>query len=252
VCGEQPAFTLKAASENGSPPRVRGTAFASSASSLVTRITPACAGNSVMVSPLTAKMPDHPRVCGEQPARPLRHSRRRGSPPRVRGTAPLVPLVVADDGITPACAGNSGRRRYIFRAAADHPRVCGEQFFTSARKVAMLGSPPRVRGTARLQPPLCLPAGITPACAGNSALSMVAVSGSGDHPRVCGEQHRETEGRQHRYGSPPRVRGTDRRYPLHITPPRITPACAGNSRCHARAVFGYWDHPRVCGEQGES
>ena len=70
-----------------------------------------------------------------------------------------------------------------------------------------------------------------------------------DHPRVCGEKeyHQTTETAEE--GSPPRVRGKDRK--AHNSRPgyRITPACAGKSGnlCGAKNVAE--DHPRVCGEK---
>ena len=46
VCGEQPFLFFHFAGNQGSPPRVRGTGRAANPSLGVTRITPACAGNS--------------------------------------------------------------------------------------------------------------------------------------------------------------------------------------------------------------
>ena len=70
-------------------------------------------------------------------------------------------------------------------------------------------------------------------------------------------------------GSPPRVRGTDRRFQMEDAGLRITPACAGNRRSFSISISsagitpacagnsydelirrqGTEDHPRVCGEQ---
>ena len=46
-------------------------------------------------------------MCGEQPSSHPVEVRVAGSPPRVRGTDPLVLLLLLSLGITPACAGNS-------------------------------------------------------------------------------------------------------------------------------------------------
>ena len=53
-------------------------------------------------------------------------------------------------------------------------------------------------------------------------------------------------------GSPPRVRGKGCGY--HFLPPlsRITPACAGKRRPTTMKIQASQDHPRVCGEKGNS
>ena len=71
------------------------------------RITPACAGNSCIISSIDTKEEDHPRVCGEQNATPQMGAVLNGSPPRVRGTVGLVAFGWVFLRITPACAGNS-------------------------------------------------------------------------------------------------------------------------------------------------
>jgi len=112
---------------DGSPPRVRGTGSTLPKVSYGARITPACAGNSrVLMRPIAVEE-DHPRVCGEQPARLIKASRRPGSPPRVRGTDPRAVGHTDGRGITPACAGNSERDHLKAAPSGDHPRVCGEQ-----------------------------------------------------------------------------------------------------------------------------
>ena len=50
----------------GSPPRVRGTVAAIVEDGGRNRITPACAGNRVILPDLEQVDRDHPRVCGEQ------------------------------------------------------------------------------------------------------------------------------------------------------------------------------------------
>ena len=50
------------------------------------------------------------------------------------------------------------------------------------------------------------------------------------------------------YGSPPRVRGKLRPRVLLTFTLRITPACAGKTRCGFHSERRRADHPRVCGE----
>ena len=151
--------------------------------------------------------------------------------------------------ITPACAGNSPRLNKKRRQRWDHPRVCGEQKGAFCHLKPPHGSPPRVRGTAKLKFFRLIFQRITPACAGNSSLPQGLSLLPRDHPRVCGEQRHHQGYRHHLWGSPPRVRGTV--YRPHETKPmrRITPACAGNSSPRFPGPPGPRDHPRVCGEQ---
>ena len=135
----------------GSPPRVRGTGARPPWLLAVTGITPACAGNSAHRSGSWGHMEDHPRVCGEQSSFRRAATRSRGSPPRVRGTAAGWSRRKGSGRITPACAGNSLAPLAFQYGHRDHPRVCGEQGGTKGTAEQVLGSPPRVRGTAYSQ-----------------------------------------------------------------------------------------------------
>ena len=70
---------------------------------------------------------------------------------------------------------------------------------------------------------------ITPACAGKTPHLRVSRQSAQDHPRVCGENGAVEDVIQLTEGSPPRVRGKQRR--KHDAPPKggITPACAGKT-----------------------
>ena len=148
-------------------------------------------------------------MCGEQATFPSKVTAGLGSPPRVRGTDinNIVPSIFPR--ITPACAGNSDIRIFCAICEGDHPRVCGEQSCPPNIDICILGSPPRVRGTAWSTAVLRVSSRITPACAGNSPFSAPSNSDCGDHPRVCGEQHNHVPFLPTCRGSPPRVRGTE-------------------------------------------
>ena len=89
VCGEQRYFPITLSISPGSPPRVRGTASIFWRRLPGSRITPACAGNSRFKSLRRRSLRDHPRVCGEQNLPGSLRLTRKGSPPRVRGTASI-------------------------------------------------------------------------------------------------------------------------------------------------------------------
>ena len=127
VCGEKLCPPLEETGNPGSPPRVRGKVSYHMKGMAADRITPACAGKSAwLLGDPTAKR-DHPRVCGEKEWRRffLRHFL--GSPPRVRGKAPVRSSPALHSGITPACAGKRISGSRTRRHSRDHPRVCGEK-----------------------------------------------------------------------------------------------------------------------------
>ena len=169
-------------------------------------------------------------MCGEQLFIKTFSRQCSGSPPRVRGTERSHTGHRGLRGITPACAGNRRISSLMKTEKWDHPRVCGEQAQKNAQRVREAGSPPRVRGTEYQEWDYILKSGITPACAGNRELSDWAAVNLQDHPRVCGEQSGICPGPGQADGSPPRVRGTGGRSGHGLPGPRITPACAGNSR----------------------
>ena len=169
MCGEQHDTGFFLMVIRGSPPRVRGTDIYCVRRCCANGITPACAGNRyfLAVNPLPGE--DHPRVCGEQQNPGRLGAFQRGSPPRVRGTGGIFRVQRHDARITPACAGNSPGIASLHSPSRDHPRVCGEQVTDTLDGIEGEGSPPRVRGTAFPLPSTSFTAGITPACAGNSA-----------------------------------------------------------------------------------
>ena len=91
--------------------------------------------------------------------------------------------------------------------------------------------------------------GITPAYAGKSRSQPRLPCTGRDHPRVCGEKLSVCMALKYPVGSPPRMRGKGVSLSGHISVKRITPACAGKSRCPLGHHPRLRDHPRVCGEK---
>ncbi len=151
-------------------------------------------------------------MCGEKGGPVSRLFLRRGSPPRVRGEGTVGALRRDRAGITPACAGRSDTHNGSKKAgkdhprvcgekstgcairapSADHPRVCGEKAENLINAVPDAGSPPRVRGEVAIIMSVAKTRGITPACAGRSAVGAFGDETIWDHPRVCGEKHPAT------------------------------------------------------------
>ena len=228
VCGEHSDTVSRSLVIQGSSPRVRGTPTKPMVYNEGMGIIPACAGNTLIPHGKAIMTGDHPRVCGEHIAGVRSIHRGWGSSPRVRGTRLGQFHVVADAGIIPACAGNTGNH-------------LADTLFKS-------GSSPRVRGTHRPKASTRRWPGIIPACAGNTMASLIALKDSGDHPRVCGEHKSRSLTADVSPGSSPRVRGTPK-WPWRCrTAAGIIPACAGNTPQGRTARTWCRDHPRVCGE----
>ena len=176
------------------------------------RFIPACAGNSLFRSSGNPEIAVHPRVCGEQ-YWPEKEA-------------------LSDLRFIPACAGNRPKLERGIPDPAVHPRVCGEQTRVHWEHNLIVGSSPRVRGTASGHLDRNRIFRFIPACAGNSALSGLTIDKAPVHPRVCGEQSLPEQWQSGDRGSSPRVRGT---------------VLAGERGAQRPAV-----HPRVCGEQASA
>src|SRR5690606_21077087 len=130
-----------------------------------------------------------------------------GSPPRARGARAWSVGQTSRGRITPACAGSTFGSATTWAVSRDHPRVRGEHHESKPESGGHVGSPPRARG-ARQRRVLHQPVpGITPACAGSTAVIVLCANDTRDHPRVRGEhillRRREVDD----FGSPPRARG---------------------------------------------
>ncbi len=110
VCGEQSGRLSFLALLSGSSPRVRGTVPLSASRVLRLRFIPACAGNRTRARSTSDAAAVHPRVCGEQVEPMDATQSRRGSSPRVRGTAHRDGGQVYFHRFIPACAGNSAQK----------------------------------------------------------------------------------------------------------------------------------------------
>ena len=111
---------------------------------------------------------DHPRLRGEyfHSSQALRANG--GSPPLARGIRFWFWDPKEETRITPACAGNTGYKKFCPQRAEDHPRLRGEYVSTINSDITTAGSPPLARGIPTVTKELVSTAGITPACAGNT------------------------------------------------------------------------------------
>ena len=112
-------------------------------------VSPAYAGKSVHLQRNRTRLRDHPRVCGEKPARSRARRRNWGSPPRMRGKVCAYVSCPACYRITPAYAG-----KRLKRSRSTVPPVAIVPLFPSVcnKPVVSDGSP------AGRDAPLFLPA----------------------------------------------------------------------------------------------
>ena len=156
------------------------------------------------------------------------HTMPMGSSPRMRGALPSCGFACEVAGIIPAYAGSTTCPNRRCSIPWDHPRVCGEHDIFTLDSGIREGSSPRMRGALAH---LCTSnaiARIIPAYAGSTSVSLIALSPSRDHPRVCGEHNNISGGTECVRGSSPRMRGAH--------------------ACGTAYTSEQVDHPRVCGE----
>ena len=134
----------------------------------------------------------------------------------------------------------------------NHPRACGENVCCYLYYWCPRGSPPRMRGKPALTTGSAASRRITPAHAGKTGRIHAVEMVFRDHPRACGENSLKVSTRQHRRGSPPRMRGKPHGRPNPKATVRITPAHAGKTNCGNDSTCGLQDHPRACGENAPS
>ena len=91
--------------------------------------------------------------------------------------------------------------------------------------------------------------GITPAHAGKRRFDNGIEFRDRDHPRTCGEKCQGRTRIHRALGSPPHMRGKDKRAVGMALPSRITPAHAGKSSRSPPRMTRTRDHPRTCGEK---
>ena len=130
--------------------------------------------------------------------------------------------------------------------------MCGEKRQGNMNKEVKVGSPPRMRGKVIGGFGVLVQIGITPACAGKSALCVNGGARSRDHPRMCGEKTAREFITYLIQGSPPRMRGRVKVTVCQRFRAGITPAYAGKSISVPSIQSWAGDHPRVCGEEAAS
>ena len=129
----------------GSPPLVRERRRKKSLHLLMTRITPARAGKTMIQLMKSRSSRDHPRSCGKDRHMCVAVNVGIGSPPLVRERQPGGGWHRVKAGITPARAGKTMNSTWMTMKLQDHPRSCGKDHCAFHSFRSLLGSPPLVR-----------------------------------------------------------------------------------------------------------
>ena len=138
------------------------------------------------------------------------------------------------------------------RFAAVHPHVCGERAETSLALARVIGSSPRVWGTAHQGVQNAGQFRFIPTCVGNGIHLTNQKLCLAVHPHVCGERHQAAPSSIHWSGSSPRVWGTAERWASKVIKGRFIPTCVGNGLPWANVAEKITVHPHVCGERAET
>jgi len=213
----------------GSSPHARGTHEPGGSLYLMTRLIPACAGNTSACFRPASMRPAHPRMRGEHSSSRFTLVSSNGSSPHARGTPCFPDAKTNAHRLIPACAGNTATRRRRDRDKPAHPRMRGEHFRTTATRELPRDSSPHARGTPCQSGLPTSPIRLIPACAGNTCRAPKPASRPPAHPRMRGEHRGGRVLADRGAGSSPHARGTPPRRDHRWLLRRLIPACAGNT-----------------------
>ena len=127
IRGEKLSLPRKQSKPLGSPPHARGKVLSGLCVLNGDRITPACAGKSLLMLLMATRRRDHPRMRGEKKSAAYPITFKQGLPPHARGKAFRRNADIVTPGITPACAGKSQKAQNRGTRTQDHPRMRGEK-----------------------------------------------------------------------------------------------------------------------------
>ena len=247
VCGGNGELPNNSRATGGLSPRVRGKHYYFQLWQPTKRSIPACAGETVGDDGLSACAEVYPRVCGGNFVWGHIPSGFGGLSPRVRGKPASTPAAGVPPGSIPACAGETRQGNLDESHFVVYPRVCGGNGDVWTKALNAEGLSPRVRGKPG---DMYLPRdvwGSIPACAGETHNLLDKQFCDAVYPRVCGGNRGLLRLRLRLPGLSPRVRGKPMSRQLTAGMLGSIPACAGETRRHARRHCQPKVYPRVCG-----
>ena len=150
--------------------------------------------------------------------------------------------------IIPAYAGSTRIESRAMSSHGDHPRIRGEHFEGSGRRLALVGSSPHTRGALAEGGCFGVDCGIIPAYAGSTLTTLRWRRSPPDHPRIRGEHSTPSPRRAGRRGSSPHTRGARGAVGVRYDQAGIIPAYAGSTPQAILLGGSCRDHPRIRGE----
>ena len=187
VGGENSRASVGTLLGTGSSPRGRGKPHGARLAPGVSGLIPAWAGKTCKSNPYVLGVRAHPRVGGENLEGVVYVRQTLGSSPRGRGKRAGGWTVGCGQGLIPAWAGKTRRRRTRRRRISAHPRVGGENHFEYAKPETIKGSSPRGRGKPRSGTHRFVRPRLIPAWAGKTSARAALMYSLTAHPRVGGE-----------------------------------------------------------------
>ena len=187
VGGENEVRADESFLRQGSSPRGRGKRCLVIPPGPVDGLIPAWAGKTGAVQVETGQPRAHPRVGGENVARPAGAGSPLGSSPRGRGKPTMGRLAQSAQRLIPAWAGKTSAWSAPAGDPGAHPRVGGENLIVRVPDAAAVGSSPRGRGKLASSMQSRSWRGLIPAWAGKTVTIIERRTCSGAHPRVGGE-----------------------------------------------------------------
>ena len=247
VCGGTTILSAVSFRAQGLSPRVRGNQHRATFCGSHYRSIPACAGEPTCWFSSTFLPTVYPRVCGGTKVNNSSSADENGLSPRVRGNQGEQLIVSRRERSIPACAGEPAKFGGRPRRSTVYPRVCGGTHVSHCRIILYGGLSPRVRGNPSY--PICDTPGkrSIPACAGEPDEDTIPDYTRKVYPRVCGGTGSMMDGKSHREGLSPRVRGNQAPVHYRADDLRSIPACAGEPRVRLRSGCRRRVYPRVCG-----
>ena len=231
----------------GRPPRGRGRPGSTLQAQRAWRTTPARAGTTRLIPPLTPPGGDDPRAGGDD-SKPARNSAMtRGRPPRGRGRRRMRGADGCGAGTTPARAGTTGKSRSSPPSRQDDPRAGGDDVTRSSPRSCRRGRPPRGRGRQCHRSGGVGGSGTTPARAGTTWARQASDHCAWDDPRAGGDDQPSAALHSHGPGRPPRGRGRPDQPARMVVGPGTTPARAGTTGASSRSAPPPRDDPARAG-----
>ena len=214
---------------HGSSPLTRGKLHLRGVRPRVRGLIPAHAGKTARRAHIHDLGAAHPRSRGENASIADRRSRARGSSPLTRGKRDTSVFVTQVIRLIPAHAGKTGRRESIIWLARAHPRSPGENDQAGIEPPGGAGSSPLTRGKHGDHGAIACLAGLIPAHAGKTTVSISAPPAYRAHPRSRGENFQMGTPRSASWGSSPLTRGKPPLPDWYQAVPRLIPAHAGKT-----------------------